>query len=137
VRWEIQRTPKLGPRAGRVSYLGAVSCRSPRSCVAVGYSGNGAGTAGEMLSERWNGVAWTVQHTPHPAAMRVGFFAGVSCASPISCIAVGFFINRAGAGRPLAEHWNGARWSIQRVPTPLAATVLELVGVSCTRRGPA
>jgi hypothetical protein len=135
-RWEIQRTPKLGPGAGRVSYLGGVSCRSSSSCVAVGYSGNRAGTAGIMLSERWNGVAWTVQHTPHPAGMRVGFLASVSCASPTSCIAVGFFIDRAGAGRALAERWNGARWSIQQAPNPAAATALELVGISCTNQGP-
>ena len=135
-RWEIQRTPKLGPGAGRVSYLGAVSCRSPRSCVAVGSTGNAAGTAGVTLSERYNGVAWSVQHTPHPTGMRVGFLSGVSCASSNSCVAVGFFIDRAGAGRPLAERWNGARWSIEQVQTPRAATILQLVGVSCTRQGP-
>jgi hypothetical protein len=134
--WQIQRTPRLRAGAGRVSYLGAVSCTSVRACMAVGYSGNRDGTAGAMLSERWNGVAWTVQHTPRPAGMRVGFFAGVSCASSTSCTAVGFFINRAGAGRPLAEHWNGSRWSMQQVPTPLAATIPELVGVSCTHQGP-
>ena len=135
-RWLMERTPKLAASAGRVSYLGAVSCGSPRSCIAVGYSGNGAGTAGVMLSERWNGVAWSVQPIPHPAGMSVGFFSGVSCPSATSCIAVGFVINRAGGGSPLAEHWNGARWSIQRVPSPLAATALQLAGVSCTLHGP-
>jgi hypothetical protein len=32
----------------------------------------------------------------------------------------------------LAEHWNGARWSIQSVPNPPAATSSALEGISCS-----
>ena len=135
-RWTIQRTPKLPATHDSVSYLSGVSCTSPSSCTAVGYAGNSEGTRGAPLAERWNGVSWILQRTPHPAGATVGFLPAVSCLSAKSCIAVGFFINHAGAGVTLAERWDGVRWSIQRTPTPQAATYVQLVGVSCRVPGP-
>ncbi len=133
--WSVQRSAR--PAGGaRLSYLGGVSCPSARYCIADGYSGNSAGTVGVTLAERWNGAGWLLQRTPQPAGATVGFFTAVSCASSKSCTAVGFFVDRVGAGKPLAQRWNGTHWSIQRTPSPRAATYLQLVGVSCTRQGP-
>jgi len=39
----------------------------------------------------------------------------VSCASPTACTAVGTY-NDGVFG--VAEHWNGVRWTIQRLPAP-------------------
>lgn len=133
--WRVQRTPDVGLSSRGVSYLGGVSCPSSRDCIAVGYSGNSAGTAGIPLAERWNGVGWRVESTPLPAGASVGFLSAVSCASARSCVAVGFFVNRVGAGKPLAERWNGTRWSIEPVPSPLAEASVQLVGLSCSRHG--
>jgi hypothetical protein len=132
VRWSTQQTPRLPARRGYVSYLGGVSCTSRRLCVAVGYSGNSAGSSGMGLVERWNGVRWLVQRTPRPAGSTVSFLTSVSCVSSTSCTAAGFFHTRAGVGRTLTERWNGTRWSIQRTPTPEGAVAVQLVGVSCT-----
>jgi hypothetical protein len=130
--WSIQRTPNPGQANGsRVSYLGGVSCPSTRTCTAVGFSGNSAGTSGATLAERWNGSVWTIQRTPHRASATASFLSAVSCPSPRSCIAVGYFTNRAGIALTLAERWNGTDWAIQRTPTPTAATAVQLVGVSC------
>lgn len=134
-RWGVQRTPEVGSNSRGVSYLGGVSCASPRDCIAVGYSGNSTGTAGAPLAEHWNGAGWLVKATPLPAGASAAFLSAVSCSSPRSCIAVGFVVNRVGAGKPLAERWNGNRWSIQPVPSPLAAASLQLVGVSCAQHG--
>jgi hypothetical protein len=134
-RWIVQRTPELGSNRARVSYLAEISCASRRDCVAVGYSGNSAGTTGVPLMEAWNGVRWRVQESPHPSGARVGFLSGVSCTSSRSCIAVGFFIDAGGVGKPLVERWNGTRWGMQRAPSPQAAVGLQLVGVSCARDG--
>jgi hypothetical protein len=133
-RWKVQRTPDLSSSSHGVSYLGGVSCASSRDCVAVGFSGNATGTVGTPLAERWNGAGWRVQQTPLPTGARVGSLSGVSCTSARSCIAVGFFVNRVGAGEPLAERWNGTRWSIEPVPSPVVAAY-QLVGVSCSRQG--
>jgi hypothetical protein len=135
-RWTIQRTPTLKANGDSVSYLSGISCASPSSCTAVGYSGNSEGTSGAPLAEHWNGVSWALQRTPHPVGATVGFLPAVSCVSPRSCIAVGFFINHASAGFTLAERWDGIRWSIQRTPTPQAAAYVQLVGVSCRLPGP-
>jgi hypothetical protein len=134
--WALQRTPQLPPNPGDVTYLGGVSCPSPRYCIAVGYTGNSAGTTGAPLAERWTAGRWLALRARHPAGSSVGFLSGVSCTSSRSCTAVGFYVDPSGEGRPLAERWNGTVWRIQRTPHPRAAVYLQLVGISCTRQGP-
>jgi hypothetical protein len=55
----------------------------------------------------------------------------VSCTSPTACVAVGFTANFPTRGQlnltPVAERWNGLRWSID--PTPPGGA---FSGVSCT-----
>ena len=99
--------------------------------MAVGFSGNSAGTSGATLAERWNGSVWRIQRTPDRANAKASFLSAVSCTSPRSCTAAGYFANRAGIGMTLAERWNGSGWMIQRTPTPTGATAVQLVGVSC------
>jgi hypothetical protein len=77
-----------------------------------------------------------VQRIAQPTGATVSFLTAVSCVSPRACTAVGFFNNRAGVGVALGERWNGIRWSIQRPPDPEAAVAAQLVGVSCTAKGP-
>jgi hypothetical protein len=134
--WAIQRTPRPARTNGAgVSYLGGVSCASPASCFAVGYSGNKQGTSGVTLAERGNGRRWVVQPAPHPPGATVGFLSGVSCASPSSCVASGFFVNGRGTGLSLVERWNGTQWSIQQTPNPEAAVAVQLPGVACSSQG--
>jgi hypothetical protein len=128
--------PALARGSGPVSYLGGVSCTSRSFCVAVGFSGDSAGSSGATLVERWNGVRWSLQRAPRPGGSSASFLTAVSCVSPRSCVADGFFHTRAGAGRTLAERWNGSRWAIDRTPTPEGATAAQLKGVSCTADGP-
>ena len=57
---------------------------------------------------------------------------GVSCPSTGACTAVGTFINSSNIDAPLAERWNGTKWTFQSTPNPAAATSSDLFGVSCT-----
>src|SRR5262249_49697669 len=63
---------------------------------------------------------------PTPNLSQGGGLNGVSCSSASACTAVG----ASGAG-PLAERWDGARWSIQATPNPPQGNGF-LSGVSCT-----
>jgi hypothetical protein len=53
----------------------------------------------------------------------------VSCPSSTDCEAVGDTVDPTGQVSPLAERWNGTRWSLQS--TALAQATSQLVAVSC------
>ncbi len=132
-RWSIERAPRPAHRARReVDYLAAVSCPRATSCTAVGFAGNAAGTAGRTLTERWTRAhGWAIAPAPAPAAARVAFLSGVTCPSARLCTAVGGVTTRAGAAATLAERLTPAGWTPQRMPTPQAATEVQLTGVAC------
>jgi hypothetical protein len=124
--WMIQRTPH--PADSTASFLSAVSCVSPRSCTAVGFTNRPTGVT---LAERWNGADWAIQRTPTPAAATAVQLVGVSCASARICTAVGYFTIVTGIDVMLAERWNGTGWTIQRTLYPAGARYVQLAGVSC------
>jgi hypothetical protein len=147
-RWVIQSTPD---RAVPDNQLEGVSCTSGRACTAVGSSGPlvvwlgystgrqlapmalrsaAAATKTTTLAERWDGARWRIEPTPNPAGSANSALNGVACSSVRACTAVG----SRDAGTvfvPLAERWNGSRWSIERAPRPAGSTNSELLGVSC------
>jgi hypothetical protein len=125
--WTIQRTPH--PPDATASFLSAVSCVSPRSCTAVGFTNRASG--GKTLAERWNGAGWAIQRTPTPAAAANVQLVGISCASARTCTAVGYFTVVTGIDVMLAERWNGTGWAIQRTLYPAGARYVQLAGVAC------
>jgi hypothetical protein len=139
--WKIQASPNpVGADGVNGTLDGGVSCPTARQCTAVGeFSPSPAPHPGVTLAERWNGAVWQVQHTPNPGPVegvngtRDSPFAGVSCASVITCVAVGNY--DSGNSRygflTLAERWNGTEWSLQQSPSPIGASVSQLGGVSC------
>ena len=127
-RWTIQATPNpAGPPGAAQATLNGVSCASSASCTAVGdyYTTSGY----QPLAEHWDGTRWTIQTVPIPAGAEGGDLGSVSCASPGSCTAVGYYSKTGGENLPLAEHWNGTSWAVQAVPVPSGGG--ELLGVSC------
>ena len=129
-KWSIQRTPN--PATAIESNLNGVSCATTANCVAVGTSVNRAGRD-FILTERWNGAAWSIQHAPRPPGASGSDLYGVSCTPTTACTAVGF-ADRRHSSQPLVERWNGSRWSIQRSPTARGAADGQLEAVSCTSR---
>ena len=102
-RWSVQKT--ACPRHSQALELDGISCVSARAYVAVGSYFRGRND-GLTLAERFNGIRWTVQHTPHPAGGQDNELDGVSCASATRCVAVGNDESRAGRDVPLAERYS-------------------------------
>ncbi len=140
-RWSIEPNPHPRPFGGPGgdNELGSVYCASRDACMAVGDSGWGSGfkSVRVTLAEHWNGSDWSVQPTPSP--IQLDELNSVSCSSVGSCIAVGYYTNRAGdATLPLVERWHGGHWSV--VPTPRSLSAGKsadptLLAVGCFANG--
>lgn len=128
VNWSIEQTPQAAG-AKNTEFLG-ISCASTTLCIAVGDTTLGDRGA-VTLSERWNGVSWTVQPTPDLGRGRNSHLFGVSCPTTTVCTAVGNYTSRDGTTTPLAERWNGTSWTIQRTPHAAVGKYSGLLRVSC------
>ena len=70
-------------------FSGAYGVSSPSTayCIAVGaYNANDVVT---VLTELWNGSAWSVIPSPNPPTATSSVLNAVSCTSPSYCLAVG------------------------------------------------
>jgi hypothetical protein len=81
---------------------------------------------------------WSIQATPNPTGSFDTGLTDVSCSSTTACTAVGdSFFNSDGPifpAAPLAERWDGARWSLQAAVDPNRGSSFSesgLSGVSC------
>jgi hypothetical protein len=120
--WSVQRIPSPGRTD---SELMAVSCPSPRACVAVGWTGGNQ----VALVERWSGARWVVQSAFRPRK-AFSVLDGVSCTSARMCLAVGYRYTQSSMNA-LVERWNGRTW--RREATPASGAPYGLLdGVSCT-----
>jgi hypothetical protein len=104
-----------------------------------GSQGEGPGMARPLPAALAHGLAgaapaakarWSIARTPNATGPQ-GDLNDVSCVSAAWCVAVGSLVNdRADSVAPLAEVWNGARWSVQATPDTRLGAVL--LGVSCS-----
>jgi len=126
--WAIRPVPSPAgfPAAG----FFAVSCASARACTAVGAKSSNTG-ATTPLAERWNGTSWTIQPVSGSAGSLASELLAVSCPTVAACTAGGSEINSAQTPVPLAEGWNGTKWSVQAVPSPAGAIGAGFSGLSC------
>jgi hypothetical protein len=128
--WALQPIP--APPGS--SSLSGVSCAAVDACTAVGLYANAAGVA-VPFAERWDGTAWTLQAVPAPPGGGSGLN-GVSCPTTSTCFAIGAGSDSStGYSFPLAEKWDGIRWTIQPTPQPASAFIAFLRGVSCRGTG--
>ncbi|MGA8363232.1 MAG: fibronectin type III domain-containing protein [Solirubrobacteraceae bacterium] len=98
--WTRQTVPT--PGGAKETNLERVSCTSSTSCIATGRYMTSAGAKlalGEMLS----GTEWQVVSIPNPTGAQASQLSGVSCASSVECVGVGFYENSLGAIVTLAE----------------------------------
>jgi hypothetical protein len=122
--WLVVGTPDTSPT--QQNELGNVTCVSASDCWAVGDGGIG-GTQ-QTLAEHWNGTAWSLATTADTSPAQDNSLAGVSCTTSSDCWAVGLAENgTGGVQQTLAEHWNGATWSIVATPnsSPVQTNVLQ------------
>jgi hypothetical protein len=89
--------------------LNAVRCWAAGQCLAVGGSARG------VLVDRLSGTGWSIVGAPNPRGgtptASGPTLNGLACLGSHWCLAVGS--NRCGG--PLAERWNGQRWSLLNV----------------------
>jgi hypothetical protein len=126
-RWAVVPSPSPSPFD---NVLAGVATLSRASAWTVGYDlVNGYHRA---LIEHWDGTAWQVMPTPR-AGPRDSDLWGVTALSATNAWAVGNENIGAFRFRPLIEHWNGAAWTLVRVPSPpLTGTGATLSGVAAT-----
>ena len=83
------------------------------------------------FAEVLHGSTWTVQLPASPMTGSPSQLDGVSSAGPTLCRAVGSYENLdTGFTSPLAESWNGNRWTLQTTAKPPLAYA-SLSSVSC------
>jgi hypothetical protein len=131
VTWTIQ--PPSAPYP--TSFISGISCASASWCVAVGNTNTN--TVFGALAEVWNGKSWSVMTNPQPSASGAQF-KSVSCIkapaptpSPF-CMAVGAGYVANGDELPMAEAWNGTKWTVVTPIKPSTAYLSWLQSVSCT-----
>jgi hypothetical protein len=139
-RWSLQQlaAPVDAHRRRGSEFLGGISCASQTLCTAVGTAFFAGASASITVAERWNGHRWSVQGTPNPSGSLGSGLIGVDCTAPSSCYAVGNTTVPSTSSaspptqEPLAQRWNGHRWSMQNTPWPSIELGSELNSISCT-----
>jgi hypothetical protein len=134
--WSVESTPN--PKGARYSDLTGVSCPAPTTCLAVGFTILAGGSKVRPLAELRSGSStWKLRQPPKPLAAFWAELSTVSCVSPTDCTAVGGFIKKGvdAQEQPLAEHWDGTSWTIEKVPNPHTENGSSLSGVSCPSAG--
>jgi hypothetical protein len=91
-----------------------------------------ATVAGLSAGSSASAARWTLQRVPIPAGAVSADLESVSCVSARACTAVGSSQRRRQASRALAERWDGSKWRIERLPTPIGGGPSSLDSVSCS-----
>ncbi|HET7014222.1 MAG TPA: hypothetical protein VFI65_09940 [Streptosporangiaceae bacterium] len=121
--WQITPTPNLAGK--QLIELNSVSCPSTTFCLATGTY------AGGTFAEVWNGKSWgPTSPVPNATGALRSALLGVSCPTTKDCLAVG--TSSTPKTVPLAEHWDGKKWSVQKIPAPAGAVASGLNGISCS-----
>lgn len=126
--WEMQLTPNWN--GATHGFFTGVSCLAATDCTAVGFYKVGTGQYQTLLGS-WNGNLWNIYTSPNPSGAQNSYFEAVSCPAPLQCVAVGQFINSAGATVPMTARWGSPSWQIQLTSGPEGSTESGLRGVSC------
>ena len=127
--WQVQRAanPRSEGNLDTGHGLRAVSCVSPRFCVAVGDVLQASVTG---LIERWGGASWRISATPAMATDVAADLTSVSCVANDYCVAVGAAVGpKDNEAKPLVERWDGASWAVEA--SPVEPDQSGLYGVSC------
>jgi hypothetical protein len=127
--WTVQHLPM--PVGEFQAGLAAVSCAAASVCTAVGNQIPDSSNA-VALVERSHGTDWTVQPTPAASPAMNSQLEGVSCVSATDCVSVGSSIAYPG---PMAQSWDGKRWTPLPVAVPPNTNSALYTAVSCTADG--
>lgn len=127
--WNGKAWAPVQATTAAITGLGAVSCVSPESCLAVGGENSPEGGYNAGIAYSWNGATWTALNPPVPPASLGSLLSGVSCVAGPFCVAVG--VGYSTKNTTLIYSWNGSTWKTLTPATPKGVSVLSLDGVSC------
>lgn len=127
--WAIMPSPNKG---AVTNGLNGVACPAVDSCVAVGFYDAKPGVP-HTLVESWSGGAWSIVPSPNYGTGKA-VLNGVSCLTPATCVAVGYYLDVAGTEHSLVERWSGSAWTAMSPQSPGAGDNV-LTGVSCATSG--
>jgi hypothetical protein len=111
--WSVVTNPTPGT-GGALNAITSVP--GTNQLWAVGYYFANTG-AQPTLVEHWNGTSWSVVSSPNPGA-SFDYLQGVTALSANNVWAVGDYSPGEVPIIALAEHWNGATWSVISAPSP-------------------
>ena len=121
--WQVTPTPD--PAGTQFIALKSVSCPSTKFCLAVGTY------AGGTFAATWNGKHWgTTGPVPNAKGGLHSALLSVSCPTATDCLAVGS--SSTPKSVPLAERWDGKKWSPLTIKAPVGASSSGLNGISCS-----
>jgi hypothetical protein len=124
--WVIVPAPNP---SSQFNVLNGVSCASGSDCWAAGYYASGSGAI-QTLIEHWNGSSWIVVTSPN-IGPKSNQLLSVSCVSGADCWVVGNYVSSAHVAQTLAEHWNGATWSVVPSANTSGTQENKLNSVTC------
>lgn len=114
--------------SSQMGALTSVSADGPNDVWAVGSGlypfAGGCGNGTNVIIEHWDGRSWSSVNFPTPVAPNQGFFSfnHVAVAGHNDVWAVGGVNTYTRNIQPVAEHWDGAQWSITSLPSLSTAT---------------
>jgi hypothetical protein len=112
--------------------LGAVSCLSPKSCLAVGSDNSPSGGYQSPIAYAWNGAKWVSLAVPAQPFNYGTAFTDVSCVAGRFCLVAGYSPTKSGASTTRLFRWNGQTWTALKLAAPpKGVTSLQLDYVSC------
>src|SRR5205823_3692563 len=109
-QWIVVASPHAGT-------LNGVSSRAPNDVWSVGFFWSQQAGAYRSLADHWNGSVWKAT-LPPPGMPGNNVLNAVSGTSSSNVWAVGYQTKRYQSYPtvPLAEHWNGTKWTVARTP---------------------
>jgi hypothetical protein len=101
--------------------------------VCVCYCTTSVLAASPAIAASSTAVGWTVEPPAMPVGAQHVVLQAVSCAEATACMGVGYSEESTPGLTPLAEIWNGSRWSLSGAV--IASPGSDLLGVSCPLAG--
>jgi hypothetical protein len=127
--WKVVKSPNVGDGNNFLYDIAATG--APGQLRSVGSSLTDTGTA--TLAMRWNGSRWKATPSPSPGDGFDELF-GIATGAADDLWAVGDQGGTSGPFQTLAEHWDGAAWTLVSTPNrgPLANHLYDVAHVPGT-----
>ncbi len=106
-----------------------MSCVSAAYCVAAGHF-NTSVSVTQTLIEVYSNGTWSIAQSSDTAATSSNAFYDVSCESPTSCVAGGYYEGQGGP-QTLVETYDGTSWSIATIQNSTASHPSSVDAVTC------